>query len=339
MSPTPPRDTVLLLTHSGDYFTVERVAEALARRGARPFRLDTDLFPEEVRLSARLGGVGRAHLIEARGERVWAEEVGAVWARRLWAPRLDERLGEELRALCARESFAALEGFLDGLGAARWVNEPRRERAAEDKLRQLRVAREEGIEVPRTLVTNDAEVLRNFFRETRGRMVTKLLRPLTVAMGAAPLFVYTSDVTEADLESAEQLRHCPSIFQERVEKERELRAVYVGGRFFVGAIDARASARGATDWRRAAPEECPWQHDELPGDVAARLDALMRRLGLRYGALDLIRTPDGRHVFLEVNPGGEFFWLERRPGLPISAAIAELLLSRGRESSIVNRQS
>ena len=326
MSHPPPRDAVLLLTHSGDYYTIDRVAEALARRGARPFRLDTDLFPEEVRLSARLSGDEPAHVIEAKGERLSAAEVRAVWARKLWAARLDERLGEEFRVLCARESFAALEGFLDGLAGARWVNDPRRERAAEDKLRQLRAAREAGLEVPRTLLTNDPAEARAFFREAGGRVVTKLLRPLSVSMGAAPLFVYTSDVTEADLREAEQLRHCPAVFQERVEKERELRVAYVSGRCFAGAVDARGSARGATDWRRAEVGECPWEHGEVPADVAARLDALMRRLGLRYGAADFIRTPDGRLVFLEVNPGGEFFWLERRPGLPISAAIADLLL-------------
>ena len=326
MSHTPPRDTVLLLTHSGDYFTVERVAEALARRGARPFRLDTDLFPEEVRLAARLSADGPAHTINVGGEVVCAAQVRAVWARKIWPARLDERLGEEFRVLCARESFAALEGFLDGLAAARWVNPPARERAADDKLRQLRLAREAGLDTPRTLLTNDAAEARAFFRETGGAMVAKLLRPLSVSMGEAPLFVYTSDVTAADLEEAEQLRHCPAVFQERVEKERELRAAYVGGRLFVGAIDARRSARGATDWRRAGPDECPWEHASLPDEVAARLDALMRRLGLLYGALDLIRTPDGRHVFLEVNPGGEWGMLERDLGLPISEAIAEELL-------------
>jgi glutathione synthase/RimK-type ligase-like ATP-grasp enzyme len=54
----------------------------------------------------------------------------------------------------------------------------------------------------------------------------------------------------------------------------------------------------------------------------------MEHFGLNYGALDLILTPDGRHVFLEVNPVGEFFWLERCPGLPISKAIADILLSQ-----------
>jgi MvdC family ATP-grasp ribosomal peptide maturase len=329
MSPRTPRDSVLLLTHSGDYFTVERVAEALARRGARPFRLDTDLFPEELRISSGLGNRGTDYSVEAGGERLGASEVRAVWARKLWMPRLDERLDERLRAMCARESSAALEGFLDGLHGALWVNHPAREREAENKLLQLRLAAEAGLRIPRTLVTNDPARAQKFYGELGGRMVAKLLRPLSVSMNADSLFVYTNEVTERDLADAETLRHCPMVFQERVEKARELRVAYVAGRLFAGAIDAGASARGATDWRRAEVGEVAWEHAEVPREVAARLDALMSRLGLAYGAVDLIRTPEGEHVFLEVNPGGEWGMLERDLDLPISEAIADALLKEG----------
>ena len=54
----------------------------------------------------------------------------------------------------------------------------------------------------------------------------------------------------------------------------------------------------------------------------------MDRLDLNYGAIDIIVTPDGRHVFLEINPVGEFFWLELRPGFAISDAIADVLLGK-----------
>src|SRR5215207_4812133 len=117
------RDAVLLLTHSADFYTVELVAEALKRRGARPFRLNTDRFPASVRLSARLGNDRPAHLITDAGARLSAEEVRAVWARKLWAPRMDEDLDESFRGMCVRESAAAFEGCLDALGGARWVNE------------------------------------------------------------------------------------------------------------------------------------------------------------------------------------------------------------------------
>ncbi|HEU4596415.1 MAG TPA: MvdC family ATP-grasp ribosomal peptide maturase [Pyrinomonadaceae bacterium] len=315
-----------MLTHSGDYFTVERVAEALARRGARPFRLNTDLFPEELRISSGLGNRGTDYTVEAGGERLRAVEVRAVWARKLWMPRLDERLDEQLRAMCARESVAALEGFLDGLHDALWVNQPAREREAENKLLQLRLASEVGLRIPRTLVTNDPARAQKFYKELGGSMVAKLLRPLSVSMNDAPFFVYTNEVTARDLEDAETLRHCPMVFQERVPKERELRVAYVGGELFTGAIDAAASARGATDWRRAEVGEVSWEHSEVPREVADALDALMTRLGLAYGAVDLIQTPSGEHVFLEVNPGGEWGMLERDLGLLISEAIADVLL-------------
>lgn len=319
------RDTVLLVTHSGDYFTVDRVAEALARRGARPVRFDTDLFPEELRLSAALGPGGARHFIRAGVEEVEASEVRAVWARRVWPPRLSERLDERFRAACVRESGAALEGFFDGLSGARWVNDQLRERAAENKLLQLRLALESGLEIPPTLLTNDARRARAFYEAEDGLVVAKLLRPLSVSMGAAPFFVYTSDVRAADIEALDSLRHCPVVFQRKIEKRRELRVAYVAGRLFPGALDAAGSARGRTDWRLAEPSECSWSHASLDQPTAARLEALMRRLGLDYGAIDLIETPDGRLVFLEVNPGGEWGMLEHDLDLPISEAIADAL--------------
>jgi len=326
MSSRASRAAVLLLTHSGDFYTIDLVAEALARKGARPFRLNTDLFPSSVKLSARAGDDRSAQLVSETGARVAAEEVRAVWARKLWVPRMGEDLDERFREMCVRESAAALEGFLDALHDAHWVNDLQRERAAENKQRQLRVAAQAGLRVPRTLVTNDPEAARQFFDETEGRMVAKLLRPLTVSMTAAPLFVYTSRVREEDLAGADELRHSPMVFQELIPKERELRVAWVAGEAFAGALDASGTSRGQTDWRRAAPGECEWQAAELPSEISRGLRALMSELGLAYGAVDLIRTPAGEYVFLEVNPGGEWGMLERDLGLPISDAIAEELL-------------
>src|SRR5215207_9687757 len=268
MSSRTSRAAVLLLTHSGDFYTIDLVAEALARKGARPFRLNTDLFPSSVKLSARAGDDRVAQLVLETGARVAAEEVRAVWARKLWVPRMGDDLDERFREMCVRESAAALEGFLDALHDAHWVNDLRRERAAENKQRQLRVAEQAGLRVPRTLVTNDPEAARQFFDETEGQMVAKLLRPLTVSMNAASLFVYTSRVREEDLAGAEELRHSPMVFQELIPKERELRVAWVAGKAFAGALDASGTSRGQTDWRRAAPGECEWQAAELPAEIS-----------------------------------------------------------------------
>ena len=326
MTRTTSRDVVLLLTHSGDFYTVDLVSQALARRGVRPIRFNTDLFPSLVKLSARAGDERAAQLFTETGEMISAEEVRAVWARKLWSPRMAQDLDERYRAMCVSESVAALEGFLDALHNVLWVNDLNHQRNAENKQRQLRLAARAGLRVPRTLVTNDAAAARQFFAETEGETVAKLLRPLAVSMNADTPFVYTNRVREEDLAGAEALRHSPMVFQELIPKAYELRVACVAGEAFAGALDATGTSRGHTDWRRAAPEECRWQKAQVPQEVANSLRVLMSELGLVFGAVDLICTPAGEHVFLEVNPGGEWGMLERDLGLPISEAIAAALL-------------
>lgn len=333
MPQTAPRDAVLLLTHSRDFYTIDLVSQALARRGFRPIRFNTDLFPSSIKLSARAGDERTAHLFTEAGEQISATEVRAVWARKLWSPRMADDLDQRYHSMCVGESIAALEGFLDSLHDAHWVNDLQHQRAAENKQRQLRLAARAGLRVPRTIVTNDSTAARQFFAETNGQTVAKLLRPIAVSMGDDTPFVYTNRVREKDLDHAEALRHSPMVFQELIPKACELRVAYVAGKTFAGALDASGSSRGQTDWRRVAPEECRWQKAQLPAEVASGLQALMSELGLVFGAVDLICTPSGEYVFLEVNPGGEWGMLERDLCLPISEAIAEALLE---DQSYVN---
>lgn len=329
--PLDTRDVVLLVTHSGDHYTVDRVAEELERRRARPRRVDVDRFPASLRLTAALDvvpGVARRTLHDAHGT-LDLEAVRAVWMRRIWPAVLDEELDPGLVEGCRRESMAALLGILDGLHDRRTVNRLEASHAAENKLRQLRIARALGLEVPRTLVTNDPAEVVAFHEALGGRMVTKMLTPLTQSMSGNTAFVHTSVVRPEDLEELEGLRHSPMVFQEQIDKHHELRVAVVataGGRCLAGAIDATRSDDGRVDWRKSALGQVSWQPGTLPDDVASKLLELVRALDLVYGAVDLIVTPEGRHVFLEVNPGGEWGMLERDAGLPVAAALAEALL-------------
>jgi MvdC family ATP-grasp ribosomal peptide maturase len=320
-----PRDVVLLLTHSGDFYTVDLVAQALVDMGVRPIRFNTDVFPSLIKLSARAGDDRVAQLFTEALEHAAVDEVRAVWARKLWPPRMADDLDERYRSMCVSEAIAALEGFLDALHNARWINNLDHQRNAENKQRQLRLAARAGLRVPKTLVTNDPAAARQFFAET-DQTVAKLLRPVDVSMDAAAPFVYTSRVREQDLAAVETLRHSPMVFQEFIPKAYELRVAYVAGETFTGALDAAGTSRGHTDWRLAAPEECRWQMAQLPTEVSSSVNALMSELGLVFGAVDLICTPSGEYVFLEVNPSGEWGMLERDLGLPISEAIAKALI-------------
>src|SRR6185503_2463135 len=188
-------DTVLVLTHSADRYVIERVSAGVERRGARALRFDTDLFPVEARLSARLGGTTDAHVLSCGALDLDAVRVRAVWARRFWAPRLPDELDPRIREGCARESRAALRGWLSALEGVRWVNPLAATEAAENKPRQLRIARALGLRIPRTLVTNDPDAVRAF-REEVGPLVAKMLTPLSVSMDKAELFVRTSELRD-----------------------------------------------------------------------------------------------------------------------------------------------
>lgn len=324
--PSVPAPVVLLLTHSHDVFTIDRVVEGLRRRGARPVRMDTDRFPEQARLSLLDTGTGPRYLLDVEGQAVDVSEPEAVWTRSFWPPKWTKELDPQYQAACAAQAREMLTGFWAGLRPRRWISRPDAAVRSANKLLQHTAAREVGLTVPRTLVTNDAEEARRFFDRVDGRMVAKMLHPLSMSMGRSPDTVYTSDVTPELLGELDDLRFAPMIFQEKVDKEVELRVKYVCGRLFAGAIDASGTASGQTDWRRAEVAETPWRHDRLPAEVAGRLRRLMARLGLAAGAFDFIRTPVGEHVFLEVNPLGEWGMLERDLGLPISDAIASALL-------------
>ncbi|MEH2050457.1 MvdC family ATP-grasp ribosomal peptide maturase [Nostoc sp.] len=321
------RDVVLLITHSGDFFTIDRVAEALSKKGVQPFRLDTDKFPLEVQLTAHFDKSQSYHKLEYGTHSISTEQVQAVWMRRIWEPELSKELAPKYREACIRESLATLDAFWDSLKGAKWVDDLERINAAHNKLRQLRAASEVGFIIPQTVITNKAESAREFFHQVNGKMVSKLLTAISRSMEAnSSFFMYTSAVKEEDLEDAESLRYCPMVFQEQIPKQQELRVVYVNGHVFVGALEASVYAAAKVDWRKPGVEVGAWQHHELPDEVVRRLQAFMGKFGLLFGALDFILTPSGEYVFLEVNPIGEWGMLEKDLDLPIASAIADALI-------------
>ncbi|HWS90024.1 MAG TPA: MvdD family ATP-grasp ribosomal peptide maturase [Pyrinomonadaceae bacterium] len=333
--------TVLIITHSDDNESVSTVSRAIERKGGEAIRFDTDRYPTEVRLSAfyGVGGEERLTLSSDEGE-FDLREVTAVWHRRLnFGARLPPTLDKQLRRASLTEARAAAQGLLASLRAFR-LDAVQQIRHAENKQLQLQVAREVGLEIPRTLTSNDPAAVRAFAAGCEGGVVTKMLSSFAVYEGGRELVVFTNPVRPEDLADLSGLSLCPATFQEMVPKALEVRATVVGDRVMAASIDSQSSARAANDWRRDGLRMIEaWRPYELPREVEEKLLRLMDCFVLNYGAIDLIVTPDGRHVFLEVNPSGEFFWLEHCPGLPVSDAIADVLLGRAYRRETVSPSS
>ncbi len=321
------RPTVLLLTHHRDFFVIDRVIAELETRGARAIRVDTDRFPAQLSLSTTWDGTRMRYLLDDGEHTVWGQEVSAVWTRSLWPPTVLDQVDEQHREGCRDQSREALEGFLDGLAEARWISPLFQISRSSNKIRQQRLAAEVGLSTPPTLVTNDPDQARAFYLEHQGQVVAKMLHALGRFMGKPKVWVPTSELTEQDLEHLDGLRLAPMIFQKKISKAKELRIKFINDRLFVGAVEGFQTAAGAVDWRQSEAQEVGWLPGSVPAEVEGKLCRLMAALGLIAGAIDLIVTPSGDHVFLEVNPLGEWGMLERDLDLPIASAVADALLS------------
>lgn len=327
---------VLIITKSDDNESVNFVTQAIEERGDKVYRFDTDRFPTEIKLIAHYGkGSERLVMISDQGE-VDLREVTAMWHRRLAiGSRIPNTMDAQIRDASLKESRATVMGLMASLDLFR-IDPVQRIRHSENKQLQLQVARQLKLEVPRTLITNDPEAVLEFAKTCESGIIAKMLSSFAVYENGEERVVFTNPVRPEDLEDLSGLRLCPMTFQEMVPKAMELRVTVVGRDVFSASIDSQSSERATYDWRRDGVvllEE--WKPYELPGDVRERLLGLMDYFGLNYGAIDIIVTPDGRHIFLEVNPAGEFFWLERYCQLPISKSIADVLLGRAprRENS------
>ena len=316
---------MLLVTSTPAEEQVRRLRGALEARGADVVLFDPSRFPEEVRLSVAFEGGERRTALELPERVVELARVSAVWWQRPLPPQASALVPPEQREWAARQAAALLDGIWDGLDVL-WVPGPRRVAEASDaKVRQLEVAQRLGLRVPRTLVTNDPARALAFYDACEGCLVSKALRSGGAVRDGEKHLAYTHVVRRRDLQHLAGVERAPVIFQELVPKRLELRVTVVGQRAFTAAIDSQSSPFAREDLRRADDLVACATH-ELAPEVEALCVRLVQALGLAFGAIDMVLTPAGEHVFLEVNASGQWAWVETRAGLPITAALADLLV-------------
>jgi hypothetical protein len=293
--------------------------EAVLQHVRRPVTVfDVADFPSRASLEISFGnGADRLRLVADGRSDIAIEDVGAVWYRRERPLELDPALTDPTSRLFAwSESTEALTGVWRALDCF-WMNPPAADEAGQRKVRQLQLARQAGLPVPETLITNDPSAALAFAAERLERgVIRKAFRNISEAPRSTAL------VTADDLARIGDVRYAPVTFQQFVPAALDLRVIVVEDEIFAAAIRSEPEYR--TDYRPGigSAEFFPYT---MPDDVASALLTLHRRLGLVYGASDFRVTPDGQHVFLEVNPAGEYLFASERTGQPVPQAIAACL--------------
>ncbi|MBN1173026.1 MAG: ATP-grasp ribosomal peptide maturase [Micromonosporaceae bacterium] len=311
----------MVLTHPFDP-TADLVVSELNERGIPVFRCDPGEFPKRLTLTAHLGDTGwqgRLHLPERS---VHLSDIGCVYYRRPTLFDLPDGLSADVRRWASQEARMGVGGILATL--PNWLNHPQRIAAAEYKPVQLVVAAEVGFRAPETLITNDPEAARGFCLE-HGPVVYKSLTPASVADGDTHKLVYTTPTSAEQIDAS--VGRTAHLFQRHLNsKSHEVRLTTVDDRLFATRIDGHSPA-ATIDWRADYDHlsYATLADTDIPVSVRSGIPAFLDRFRLRFGVFDFVVTSDGTWWFLEVNPNGQWAWIQDATGQPIAAAIADAL--------------
>lgn len=319
--------SVLIITRSDDNSSIKLVSNAIADLGEEAIRLNSDLYPQEIQLSTTYSSEAQNRVLTTPDGRYDLSSLKSIWYRRFAAgSQLPDTLGDT-RDASIKESKSTLYGSIASMNCFE-LDTLKNVRGADHKELQLKRALELGLDIPKTLFSNDPEEVKNFYQALNGRMVTKMQSSFAIYRENVENVVFTTVVTQEHLNQLEGLRWCPMTFQEHLDKRIELRATVVGDKVFTASIDSQKLKAAQTDWRVEGEALIKdWEPFELPSEIQDKLIQLVRSFGLNYAAADFVVTPDDRYVFLEINAAGEWFWLQHSPGLPIAEAIANLLVN------------
>ncbi|MGA8664433.1 MAG: hypothetical protein WB809_05130 [Thermoplasmata archaeon] len=271
--------------------------------------------------------------------------VTCVWCGisipRIHVPGMD--LAHELLAMEEWSSFLSSLFYL--IPSTPWVNPLDSGRRSGSKLFAASIAASLGLATPDSLVTSDPDRIGPFLASHGNELALKVLthRSFTTRLEGVDWVVWTNRVTAGDprLQNLVFARLSPVFLQEYVRKRSEIRAYVVGSQVYAVEIFSQEDPETAVDWRRYPTLPTPsgpkddlerWRCAPitLPAELTAKLVALAARLGLRYSAMDLIVRESGEFVFLEANDGGAWGWIEQRTQIPLTRAIASLLIEASR---------
>jgi len=320
--------SVLILTEEFDP-TADAIVETLrSRNSEQVHRVDLGWFPTRMDFDVHLGSDGWTGALRTESRNIPFEGLRSVLYRSptafQFAPGLS---GAELRH-ARMEAKIGLGGCLSALPGLLWVNHPARQ-ADMHKPTQLAAARAAGLSVPPTLITNRADAVRRFARQTAGPIVVKPLGYASVLEAGGRRAMYTHLLTDAELVDPQGVEATAHLFQRYIDaKAYELRLTVVGrgddARLFPVAIHAGSTA-SRIDFR-ADYDSLAYSVAEVPSEVASGVRAFMQTFGTTLGHFDFCVDDAGHHWFLECNgSGGQYQFAEKATGLPITEAIADLL--------------
>jgi len=194
------------------------------------------------------------------------------------------------------------------------------------KIEILNQANKIGLNIPKTLITNDKLKLIEFYHQNNKSIITK-------SIGEARHVKYKNNVFTLATHTIKNiellpLNFSPSLFQEYIDKEIEIRVFYLDKKCYSMAIFSQNNEKTKLDFRnyddknpnRFVPYKLPEMQEKI-------ITTFMESIGLNTGSLDLIKSVvDGKFYFLEVNPFGQFGMTSKPCNYNLHKKVADFLI-------------
>ena len=303
---------ILIITHKDD-FTADFVIEKLNKRGLEYYRFNC----EDIDTKGYSFKLGEVDKIQING----LSKIDSVWFRRTKLPILTtENYGENLFLLNDYDSL--LSNIYHLVSPQKWMSHPKYVYEAENKLYQLKTASTLGLKIPDTIVSNQKKEVKKFITNHNHKVIIKPLSQGRITEKNKITNIFTNIMSKEVISNIDKYDLTPAIIQPYIEKEYEIRTTIVNGKIFSVKIESQINEMTKIDWRKEKIKTIPY---DLPKDINKKLIHLLKRLGLNFGAIDIIKTPSGEYYFLEINPNGQWAWIEFDTGFPIADEIINFL--------------
>lgn len=303
---------ILIVTHKSD-FTADFVIDKLNRDGIEYHRLNC----EDINNAYYSLNIADTNLIGQFN----LNKVKSVWYRRTMLPSVNALLTPEEKNFILQSYKSLLENLLSTI-EAKWLSDPNLIHKAENKLLQLKKAQKLGFRIPKTIVTNDPKSVKILHSECNSELIIKPIHSGRVEDDDKMRLIFANKINKDHLENLSNFDLTPCIFQEFIKKEIDIRVTVVGDKVFSAFVDSQSDEETKTDWRR---KKQPFKVYELPISIQNKCIEITKSLGLNFGAIDLVKTNKNEYYFLEINPNGQWAWIEIDTGLPISKEIINYL--------------
>ncbi len=318
-----PESSILVVTRTND-ITADHVFHRMAARNIPYVRLNAEDFGM-ANIELRFPSVFDS-TITIGDKRISIDSIRGVWLRRLTRPKADQIQNAEARVFAESEMDFTLRWLIDLLSNYCLILDCETKILdGRNKFDQLAIAEKLGFHIPDTIVTNDPASAKEFV-ELHETAVIKSVGGYGQQVEGGFYTVYTNIVTKQIFDRFDTICLAPVCLQEYIEKAFELRVTIVGQQVFGCRIDSQVAEQTRVDWRHY-DHKTPHSIYVIDERLRGQMIAMMRHYGIRLASFDLVATPDGRIIFLEMNPATQFFWIEELTGMPIADAIIDEILS------------